>query len=180
VLSIKALKSTTRAALIAALPSESPAEAAKRLLGIQMPHLFLDTTALSDTEAKRAIAAVRTAIEAVPGVARVYFASTTEPDDDEFASLMRASAPHGRHGQLLIRQQPRFVALESADQPGTDHGSPYQYDRRVPLIVNGPGVKKGRYTTPVDARDVAPTMAALLGVPPPDACEGVAVPAIAP
>jgi arylsulfatase A-like enzyme len=55
---------------------------------------------------------------------------------------------------------------------GTDHGSVYAYDRRVPFIVAGPGVRRGWSPTPVDVRDVAATLAFLLGVPPPDTCQG--------
>jgi arylsulfatase A-like enzyme len=48
----------------------------------------------------------------------------------------------------------------------------------VPFLVAGPGVRRGRYATPVDTRDVAPTLAFLLGVSPPDACQGEPVPAV--
>jgi arylsulfatase A-like enzyme len=39
-------------------------------------------------------------------------------------------------------------------------------------------VKRGRSPTPVDVRDVAATLAYLLGVPPPDACQGTPVPSV--
>lgn len=49
------------------------------------------------------------------------------------------------------------------------HGSPYEYDRRVPIILLGAGVKPGRSDVMATTRDVAPTLAALAGFPvPPD------------
>lgn len=47
------------------------------------------------------------------------------------------------------------------------HGSPYDYDRHVPVIFYGPGVAPGCTRLRVATRDVAPTLAALAGVPTP-------------
>jgi len=56
--------------------------------------------------------------------------------------------------------------------PGTSHGLPFNYDTHVPLIFFGPGIKPGRYTTPVAANDIAPTLAELLGVEQPSGSVG--------
>ena len=45
------------------------------------------------------------------------------------------------------------------------HGSPYWYDRHVPLVFMGPGVESGRVETRVATVDLAPTMAGLVGLP---------------
>ena len=50
---------------------------------------------------------------------------------------------------------------------GTSHGSPYGYDRNVPLIFFGPGVVPGRVPGAAATVDIAPTLAARLGVEPP-------------
>ena len=54
---------------------------------------------------------------------------------------------------------------------GTSHGSPYLYDRAVPLLVRAPGrVKAGVVRTrPVAFMAFARTAAALLDIPPPAA-----------
>ncbi len=57
---------------------------------------------------------------------------------------------------------------------GTGHGSPYHYDRWVPFIVYGAGVTAGVYGERAATVDVAPTLAALLGVGIPDDVDGVA------
>jgi predicted AlkP superfamily pyrophosphatase or phosphodiesterase len=156
-----------------ALPNDKRA----RLLGLSMPELFLDTTSLSPLDERRLIDAVAAAVRGVPGVAHVYD-MTRENRDDAFSGFMEETAFPGRHGQLFVRTEPRFLPLENADSAGTDHGSPYTYDRRVPFIVSGPGVRKGRFALPVDPRDAAATLAFLLGVPPPDASQGKPVPAV--
>lgn len=44
------------------------------------------------------------------------------------------------------------------------HGSSYAYDRKVPILLMGAGVKAGISTEPVFTRDIAPTLARLSGV----------------
>jgi len=52
------------------------------------------------------------------------------------------------------------------------HGSPYAYDRRVPIVFMGAGVKAGRSDERVATVDIAPTLARLAGVPFPDNLDG--------
>jgi predicted AlkP superfamily pyrophosphatase or phosphodiesterase len=57
------------------------------------------------------------------------------------------------------------------------HGSPYEYDTHVPLLVYGPPwVRPGSHAARVATADIAPTLAGLLGVPPPAASEGRPLP----
>lgn len=58
---------------------------------------------------------------------------------------------------------------------GTGHGSPYHFDRHVPFIVRAPGVSPGLEPRRVSIVDLAPTLAALLGVRVPDDLDGVNV-----
>jgi arylsulfatase A-like enzyme len=44
------------------------------------------------------------------------------------------------------------------------HGTPYDYDRHVPLMFLGAGFTGGRITTRVAPVDIAPTLAKILGV----------------
>ena len=53
---------------------------------------------------------------------------------------------------------------------GSNHGTPHDYDRHVPLIFQGPGLPAGRFADPVNTEQLAPTLSRLLHVPrPPDA-----------
>ncbi len=63
----------------------------------------------------------------------------------------------------------------SGGTTGTTHGSPYGYDRHVPLLMFGPSIRPGRYGTPCRPNDVAPTLAGLLRIAPPPAGDGAAL-----
>jgi hypothetical protein len=55
---------------------------------------------------------------------------------------------------------------------GTTHGSPFLYDKHVPLVMMGKGVTQGIYPRPCEPADIAPTLAAILGVRPPPGGSG--------
>jgi hypothetical protein len=61
----------------------------------------------------------------------------------------------------------------SGGTSGTTHGSPYGYDRHVPLLIFGPGVKPGRQVEACRPNDIAPTLAELLRVSAPPGSDGV-------
>ncbi|HJZ67594.1 MAG TPA: alkaline phosphatase family protein [Blastocatellia bacterium] len=63
----------------------------------------------------------------------------------------------------------------------TTHGSAYNYDTHVPVILFGANLKPGRYNADCSPSDIAPTIAALLGIEPPSNRTGrVLVEALAP
>jgi predicted AlkP superfamily pyrophosphatase or phosphodiesterase len=51
---------------------------------------------------------------------------------------------------------------------GTTHGSPWEYDTHVPLLLVGAGVKPGAYERPVSPACLASTVAELVHVPSPN------------
>jgi predicted AlkP superfamily pyrophosphatase or phosphodiesterase len=60
---------------------------------------------------------------------------------------------------------------------GTTHGSPHREDTHVPLLLYGPRwVRPGRVDGRVEIVDIAPTLAAVLGVAAPSSSEGRALP----
>jgi len=52
------------------------------------------------------------------------------------------------------------------------HGSPWQYDTHVPIIFAGPGINAQSIHRRVHPVDVAPTIAAFMGMTPPAAAQG--------
>lgn len=78
-----------------------------------------------------------------------------------------------RSGELFVVPRPGFVF--SSQTSGTASGSPYGYDTQVPLIMYGASVRGGRYTETVSPTDIAPTIAAVLGIEAPSLCEGSAL-----
>jgi len=71
----------------------------------------------------------------------------------------------------MIVQEPNYLF----DSTGTSHGTPYGYDTHVPLIFWGSGVKAGTFARPVAVNDVAPTLAAILGIETPLGSIGTAL-----
>ena len=55
---------------------------------------------------------------------------------------------------------------------GTNHRTPYLYDRRVPFILMGPGIAAGVDAQRVSPMDIAPTLAGFAQVPYPDDLDG--------
>jgi predicted AlkP superfamily pyrophosphatase or phosphodiesterase len=110
------------------------------------------------------------ALRAHPAVAAVYpiaaLAAGERPDS--FAVLYANGIFPGRVGDemslsgLRVRLQPR--TLMSDANPAT-HGSPYWYDRHVPVFFMGAGVPAGASSEPISTTDVAPTLARLAGIP---------------
>jgi predicted AlkP superfamily pyrophosphatase or phosphodiesterase len=103
------------------------------------------------------------AVEAVPGVRRAFGRNDLLEHDADTDSVRRAAAlsyvPE-RSGDIIIVPEPGWVWSSS----GTNHGTASPDDQRVPILLMGRGVRHGRYSTPATPADVAPTLAALLGV----------------
>ncbi|MCH7977394.1 MAG: alkaline phosphatase family protein [Acidobacteria bacterium] len=90
--------------------------------------------------------------------------------EDSMRALYARSYYPGRSGDLALRYAPFFV--EAFPGGGTDHGSPYSYDRRVPLILWGSPFRAGVFHTATSPADLAPTLAAVLQINPPAAATG--------
>jgi predicted AlkP superfamily pyrophosphatase or phosphodiesterase len=118
------------------------------------------------------VAAVRTRLRAVPGVARA----------DEPATLAIADTAADPVARRWLHQLPEdlpvalVVTLDDDVVWGNEsyamHGRPVDVDAHVPLILMGPGVKRGTYTGRVATVDLAPTLARLLGLTPAEPVDG--------
>jgi predicted AlkP superfamily pyrophosphatase or phosphodiesterase len=114
--------------------------------------------------------AVGQTISEVAGVSRVLTAdqlSATSADDMVRAAALSYMA--GRSGDLVIIPQPGWLLLSPNVATATTHGTPYDYDRRVPLILFGSGIKAGRFTQSATPADIAPTLAGRAGIKLPSA-----------
>jgi arylsulfatase A-like enzyme len=63
-------------------------------------------------------------------------------------------------------------ALFNAERGGATHGTHYPYDTHVPLIFFGAAFRPGTYRRQVSTTDLAPTLAAALGLTPPTLATG--------
>jgi len=113
------------------------------------------------------------ALAGMPGIARVFRSEELRDPKAAADPLQRAAALTyfpGRSGDLMITAKPGWEFVAS----GASHGSTSEDDRRVPLVFYGNGVKAGRYQDAATPADLAPTLAAVLGVKMPDT-EGAAL-----
>src|ERR1051325_4484311 len=86
----------------------------------------------------------------------------------------------GRTGQLLIvPREGDFITRPDPDVAYM-HGSPWAYDVEIPLMFVGPAVNAGVYSMPAVQQDIAPTLAAALGVSMPPTATGDVLPVLRP
>lgn len=90
-------------------------------------------------------------------------------DEWTIAERFHASNVPGRSGDIQVA----YKAYASGGAPAAvgdyvaGHGSPWNYDRRVPMLFWWPGASGFEQPLPVETVDIAPTLAALAGVPVP-------------
>jgi len=118
-----------------------------------------------------AMAAVVDAIKSVPGVADVYRAEQLADRPESQSPIRRAMADSyfaGRSGDLFIVPKPYWLmdgtAVGKTRSYATGHGTPYNYDQRVPILLMGYGIQPGEYHGDVTPADIAPTLASLCGI----------------
>jgi len=114
----------------------------------------------------------RAYIETLDSVAAVFSRHELLEDrapDSELEELVRRSFYAERSGDLYLVHQP-LSQWQSGS--ASNHQSPYDYDRRVPLILRGPGIRPGSYASPAAVVDIAPTLARILGLTAPSGLEG--------
>ena len=77
----------------------------------------------------------------------------------------RASYYPGRSGDLIVLLKPRTmpIVMPTVGYAAT-HGSPYDYDRRVPMLFWRKGMIGFEQPNSVETIDIAPTLAALIGL----------------
>jgi arylsulfatase A-like enzyme len=113
--------------------------------------------------------ALRKAMPGIEGVKAVYDArnpAKLRSSNSKLQRLVGASLPDDPPGDLYLVTEPGwFDAL--SEEGGTNHGTPWDYDRRVPVLMWGTAVERRTSQDVYDVLRVATTLAALLNVPAP-------------
>jgi len=143
-------------------------------------HDFIDPEVVtaSGKSPEEIAATVRGALEACPGVVRVWtrseLAGETEPADPYGRLYYRSFDPE-RSPDYLVQYEEGY--MPTPPEVMTTHGSPYRYDTHVPWLLRPPsarGTPVARHVSePVATVDIAPTVATLLAVPVPKDRDGV-------
>jgi arylsulfatase A-like enzyme len=165
-------KTKTMAAAIArtlGLPNDPP------IMMSAEGDIYIDRALPAATRAK-VLAEAKRRYEALPQVAAALTRDeiaatpwpTTPPETWTLKEKARSSYDPMRSGDLLILLKPRVTTIE---EPGPGyvetHGSPWDYDRRVPILFWRKGMAGFEQPLSVETVDIAPTLAATIGLPMP-------------
>lgn len=130
-------------------------------------YLNLDSIAgqgLSRQEVERTLG---DALLATGTVAQIYTAASFAGDppaasQDPYYDAVRRSYFASRSPHVIARLKEFMYLTETPG--GTGHGSPYEYDRHVPVIFMGHAIKAGTHDGEAAPEDIASTLGLLLGI----------------
>jgi len=166
---------------VALAPANMGREIAAKL-GITGPVLFGDipngdvwiSIALDAKQRKAVQAEAIARYKAMPQVAAVFtaaqIAASPEPKGPvETWTLLekaRASYNPAHSGDLLVFLKPRVTPIPDPTHGYVaTHGSPYNYDRRVPILFWRKGMAAAEHPNGIETVDIMPTLAAQIGLP---------------
>ncbi|ASD28561.1 phosphodiesterase [Brevundimonas diminuta] len=93
-------------------------------------------------------------------------------EDLNVRERLRLSAVAGRSPDILRAWQPGLTGQGRVGGAISSHGSPWDYDRRVPIVFWWPGAEGQERFLPMRTIDIAPTLANLIGVQPDGPIDG--------
>jgi hypothetical protein len=148
--------------------------------GVSDPFVYLmpEALALPAARKKQLLGALEADLRARKGVAYVTetegLTSCPPIADESLPALVCRSAPSRKDALIAVIPKPGFFfdPLYTPEH-GTSHGTPYLYDRTVPLFVRAPGrIEGGKVLEgPLPFSAFARTATKLLGVPAPALAE---------
>ena len=139
--------------------------------GVASGDMYL-SAGLSPQQKSKITAAIVADLRKHPQVAEVFTKAelaatpvpTGSPQDWTLRQRARASFDQDRSGDLVIMLARGVVAVDPHPGITTTHGSPWDYDRRVPILFWRKGLAPMEQPAPVETVDIAPTLAALVGL----------------
>jgi len=174
--SIKTLQAEIDAYLTKLFPTVKPAsgKSARWVDGVQFPWVYLNPQVVKASgQTREAVASevakflVPEAKERVSGerkhVARAFTRADLAgpiPDYDPIAVCVKRSYYPSRSGDVYLLLKPYSIPSGS---PAT-HGTPYNYDRHVPLLVYGPGIRGGVRDESITPQVIASIFAKALNI----------------
>ncbi|MDO6809390.1 alkaline phosphatase family protein [Zobellia galactanivorans] len=125
-----------------------------------LDHDIINNLDLSVQEVQEAIAKEVLSYE---GIDRTYTAYQMWQNDytHGIPYILQNGYNQKRSGDVLVVLAPGIISYQKT---GSTHGSPQIYDTHVPLLFYGAGIKQGSTVERTEIDDIAPTIAALLGV----------------
>lgn len=142
------------------------------------PYLYLNQDLIREKQLDQAAVEEAVVQELLKFEGVAYAVSSTAlrtdslPDNLLMRTIMR-NYHAKRSGDIYLVFEPNvFINDFDGLTVASTHGSPWQYDSFVPVIFAGAGLKHQVISRPVTPYDVAPTLAAFLGVKPPSGAIG--------
>lgn len=139
------------------------------------PYIYLNQAILKNRQIDPAKAetVAAEAAASVQGVTEVLTRTqllSASPPRSPMARKASNSFNRQRSGDILVVFDPYTVS--SQRETSAEHGSPWNYDAQVPLVLWGSAFRPGVYATPCQTIDLAPTLAVVLGLNQPSGAEG--------
>lgn len=133
--------------------------------------MYIDP-ALSPEQRKLILSQAVAAFRAHPQVAAVFTAEqlaatpvpTGSPVDWSLIQRARASYYPGRSGDFVVLLKKDITPIADTSRYVATHGSPWDYDRRVPILFWRKGMGALALDTAVETTDIMPTLAATVGL----------------
>jgi len=148
------------------------------------PYLYLNhdlirEKGLDQGQVEQAVAAELLKFDGVAyAVSSTALRTDNLPDTLMTRSILRNFHPK-RSGDIYLVFEPNvFINDFDGLTVASTHGSPWRYDTFVPVIFAGAGLSSVTVSRPVTPYDVAPTLAAYLGIKPPSGAIGIPLPEV--
>ncbi|WP_229217448.1 alkaline phosphatase family protein [Massilia forsythiae] len=148
----------------------------KLVKNVYAPEVYLDYAAIERNRLGRAEVedAAARILMAQPGIADVFTRTQLEQGlggATRLRLLMQRAWNRDLSGDLLL--VPAAYSSFGGGDSGATHGTPYNYDTNVPLLMmGGRWIRPGVVPQYTEVADIAPTLAQILRVRPPAAAEG--------
>lgn len=135
--------------------------------GVLTPFVYLSEGARRHPERARLVEIARAALSEDPALRGVWSLEQVRAfgDSDPIERSLRLSVAPDNEADLMFLANPHYpLDLRDPPERGTNHGTPYDYDRQVPVLALGAHVPRLRSAEPVDQMRVTATIAHLLGI----------------
>lgn len=147
-------------------------------LGGTMLYVTNDPELLGEHSHAEVVAELEAYLESQAYVAQAWTAAelVEQAPSDPIAQLYLNSYSEKHSGDLMLQLEPGCQLSDT----GTTHGSPYAYDRDIPLVFYGSSIAPGADAQTAASVDIATTLADLLGLSTPEGMDGVVLPVTVP
>lgn len=127
---------------------------------------FITLQGIPDPARAAAAASAAAKLQQQPTVRNAWAIAELGRRTDPLARLMAESAYPGRAGDIAVVLEPHHAVKTSwRGEVGAEHGTPWPYDRHVPILLWGDRVMAGRVDAKVSIIDLTRTLGDRLGLP---------------